>query len=108
MRTEHNRNTYLQQMTHLRHPVEQVVVFRVIRLIDTLCLETVSRTGVQIPEIQTGLKEEMTVLEVIGKVQSCTRTTDQLLQSVALFNRTGTHVGIFEILHHGCVTYAET
>ena len=74
--TEHHRYTYLQQVTHFRHSVEEIVVLGVVGQIGTLSLESVSRTGVQIAEVETCLKEEMTILEVIGKVNTCARATD--------------------------------
>ena len=107
LRTEHQRNADLQHVTHLAQVVEIIIVGCTgIGLVNTLGIESVCRGGVQEAGIQTYLKEEMAILEVVGKVNTYTGTSFELLECIALVERTGTHVTAVDLIHHGGVTCA--
>ena len=91
LRTEHHGNTELHHVAHLPYVVKPISIrgSRIGQVV-SYRLEAVCRSGIQVPEIQTGLKEEMSVFQVIGNVQSCSGTAFELLERIALIQRSRT------------------
>ena len=50
----------------------------------------------------------MSVFEVVGYVQTCAGTTFELLESIALVERAGTHIGVVKLIHHRGITETQT
>ena len=87
--TEHHRHTDLQHVSHLARVIKEVVVFRVGVLLQLHGGEAVPGSGIEETEVQTCLKQEMSVFQVIGYIQPYARAAFELLQRVALVQRLG-------------------
>ena len=92
LRTEHHRNADLQHVTRLAQVIKEISVRRAVGTIQTRCLETIRRGGIQKTEVQTCLKQEMSVLQVIRNVQTYSGAAFELLERIALVQRSGAHI----------------
>ena len=109
LRTEHQRQTDLQHVAGLAQVVKPVIIGRSgIVQIQTGCLESVSRSGVQESEIQTGLEQELAVFQAVSHIQTGSGTALELLIRIALIDRSGSHVRSVDFVHHSGITQTQT
>ena len=104
MRTEHHRNADLQHVTRLAQVVKEISVRRAVGTIQTRGLEAIRGGRIQEAEVQTCLEEEMSVLQVIRNVQTNSGSAFELLERIALVQRSGTHIRAVDLIHHRGVT----